>query len=382
MSAESVVIRALYRFTAVAEPERLRRGLLAELRRNGVVGTLIVAAEGINGTIAGRRDGVDAALAWLRRQPGLDGLEAGESYADAPPFKRARVKVRREIVTLGLDAPVAVDAACAGQHVDAADWNKLIDDEATLVIDTRNQYETRIGGFAGAVDPRTTNFRDFPAFVARELMATESVARESVVPESTARESMAAESTARESTATESTATESARETKLESTARKHRPIAMYCTGGIRCEKASAYLKRQGFEQVFQLRGGILKYLETVPAEESRWRGECFVFDERVSVDHGLRRGRYAQCHACRMPISAADKRSEKYTPGASCPHCFERISADRRERFLQREKQVALAAARGRAHFGPEAMADSKAALADSKAAAGADADPAADDG
>ena len=358
MSAESVVIRALYRFTAVAEPERLRRGLLAELRRSGVVGTLIVAAEGINGTIAGRRDGVDAALAWLRRQPGLDGIEASESYADAPPFKRARVKVRREIVTLGLDAPVAVDAACAGQHVDAADWNKLIDDDATLVIDTRNQYETRIGGFAGAVDPRTTNFRDFPAFVARELVAPELVARES-------------------------TATESARETKPESTARKHRPIAMYCTGGIRCEKASAYLKQQGFEQVFQLRGGILKYLETVPAEESRWRGECFVFDERVSVDHGLRRGRYEQCHACRMPISAADKRSEKYTPGASCPHCFERISADRRARFLQREKQVALAAARGRAHFGPEAMADSKAAMADSKAAeAGADADPAAADG
>jgi len=332
-----------------------------------VVGTLIVAAEGINGTIAGRRDGVDAALNWLRRQPGLEGIEASESYADAPPFKRARVKVRREIVTLGLDAPVAVDAACAGEYVDAADWNKLIDDEATLVIDTRNQYETRIGGFAGAVDPRTTNFRDFPAFVARELVA---------------RELMATESTARESTARTSAKRESARETKPESTARKHRPIAMYCTGGIRCEKASAYLKQQGFEQVFQLRGGILKYLETVPAEESRWRGECFVFDERVSVDHGLRRGRYAQCHACRMPISAADKRSEKYTPGASCPHCFERISADRRERFLQREKQVALAAARGRAHFGPEAMADSKVAMADSKAAAGADADPAAADG
>lgn len=310
------VICTLYRFTAIAAPELLRGRLLAVMRRHGVLGTLILAAEGINGTIAGRRAGVDAVLAWLRRQPGFAGLEASESFAKVPPFKRARVKVRREIVTLGLDAPVAVDAAQAGEHVDAADWNALIDDDATLVIDTRNEYEIGIGAFAGAVNPRTTNFRDFPAFVARELAAD------------------------------------------------KDRPIAMYCTGGIRCEKASAYLKQQGFGKVYQLKGGILKYLATVPAAESRWRGECFVFDERVSVDHELQRGRYDQCHACRMPLSAADKRSDKYTPGASCPHCFERVPAARRDGFLEREKQVALAARRGRAHFGPEAMADSKLAM------------------
>jgi len=312
----STVICALYRFTPVAAPALLRRRLLAVMRRHGVLGTLVVATEGINGTIAGGRGGVDAVLAYLRRQPGLAGIEAGESFADAPPFKRARVKVRREIVTLGLEETVAVDAA--GEHVDAADWNKLIDDDATLVIDTRNEYEVNIGAFAGAVNPHTTNFRDFPDFVARELDA------------------------------------------------HKARPVAMYCTGGIRCEKASAYLKQRGFERVYQLRGGILKYLETVPQDESRWRGECFVFDERVSVDHRLRRGRYDQCHACRRPISAADKRSDKYTPGASCPHCFDLVPAARRDGFLEREKQVALAAGRGRAHFGPEAMADSKSAPAD----------------
>lgn len=310
MTAEpATVICALYRFTAVAEPELLRRRLLAVMRRHGVLGTLIVAAEGINGSIAGRRSGIDAVLAWLRRQPGLAGIEASESFADAPPFKRARVKVRREIVTLGAGG-VDMASGAAGEHVDAVDWNKLIDDDATLVIDTRNEYEVNIGAFAGAVNPHTTNFRDFPAFVERELDAN------------------------------------------------KDRPIAMYCTGGIRCEKASAYLKQCGFARVYQLRGGILKYLETVPQNESRWRGECFVFDERVAVDHQLKRGRYDQCHACRMPISAADKRSDKYTPGASCPHCFDLVPAARRDGFLEREKQVALATARGRAHFGPEAMA------------------------
>jgi len=311
MSSESVVICALYRFAAVESPGRLRGRLLMVMQRNRVLGTVVVAAEGINGTIAGARDGVEAVLAFLRRQPGFADLEAGESFADAPPFKRARVKVRKEIVTLGARG---VDVADAGLPVDAAAWNTLIDDDDVLVIDTRNEYETRIGGFDGAIDPHTTNFRDFPAFAARELAAD------------------------------------------------KTRPIAMYCTGGIRCEKASAYLKQQGFEKVYQLQGGILNYLATTPAAESRWRGECFVFDERVAVDHQLQRGRYEQCHACRAPVSEADKRDSRYTPGASCPHCHGRVPAARREAFIEREKQVKLATARGREHFGPEAMADAKA--------------------
>lgn len=313
MSSESsTVICAFYRFAAVESPGALRGRLLTVMRRHGVLGTIVVAAEGVNGTVAGARAGVEAVLAELRRQPGFGDIEASESFAESLPFKRARVKVREEIVTLGARG---VDVAHAGEHVDAAEWNALIDDDAVLVIDARNEYETRIGGFDGAVDPRTTNFRDFPAFVQRELAAD------------------------------------------------KDRPIAMYCTGGIRCEKASAYLKQQGFARVYQLKGGILKYLETAPAGESRWRGECFVFDERVAVDHRLQRGRYDQCHACRAPLSADDKRSDKYTPGASCPHCFERVSPARRDAFIEREKQVALAARRGRAHFGPEAMADAKTA-------------------
>jgi len=310
MSADAIVICALYRFTVVEAPAALRARLLAAMQRSRVVGTLIVAAEGVNGTVAGERAGVDAVLEFLRAQPGLAGLEASESFADSPPFKRARVKLREEIVTLGVDG-VTVDAA--GEHVDAAKWNELLADDATSVIDTRNEYETRIGGFDGALETHTENFRDFPAFAARELTD-------------------------------------------------KSRPIAMYCTGGIRCEKASAYLKQQGFETVYQLQGGILNYLATTPAAESRWRGECFVFDERVAVDDRLQRGQYDQCHACRAPVSEADKRDSRYTPGASCPHCHGRVPAARREAFIEREKQVALAEARGREHFGPEAMADGEA--------------------
>ena len=301
------VICALYKFTVLYNLERLRRRVLAVMRENAVRGTLVLAEEGVNGTIAGRRAGVDAVLAWLRRQPGLEGIEAGESFADAPPFKRARVKIRREIVTLGVDG---IKAGRAGVRVEPRDWNRLIDDDDVLLVDTRNDYEVAIGAFEGALNPHTTNFREFPAFAARHLSPN------------------------------------------------NRQKIAMYCTGGIRCEKSAAYLRQRGFEQVFHLKGGILNYLACVPEAESRWRGECFVFDDRVSVDHRLRRGAYDQCHACRRPLSAADKRSEQYAPGVSCPACYGRRTADDRRRFHQRQKQVALAAARGAVHLGPEAMA------------------------
>lgn len=301
------VVCALYKFTALDNPQQLRQQLLPVMRAAGVCGTLLLAREGINGTIAGNRAGVDAVLAWLGARPGLDGIEPMESFTDTPPFKRTKVKLKKEIVTMGV---AGLEPGQGGVRVEPGDWNALVDADDVLVVDTRNEYEVKIGSFRGALNPRTTNFREFPAFADRHLDA------------------------------------------------RKHKKIAMYCTGGIRCEKSTAYLKRRGFAEVFHLKGGILKYLESVREAESRWRGECFVFDERVSVDHRLRKGGYDQCHACRAPISAADKRSDKYTPGAGCPHCHARVSATDRSRFLQREKQVGLAAGRGLVHIGPRAMA------------------------
>lgn len=301
-----IVVCALYQFTALEGLAALRLRLWSVMAKNDVRGTLLLAPEGVNGTICGARVGVDAVLSWLAQQPGLGGIQPKESVTDTPPFKRTKVKIKREIVTLGV---ADLDPSQAGIAVAPPDWNALLDDDEVLVVDTRNEYEVKIGSFDGAVNPHTTNFREFPEFADRHLDA------------------------------------------------RKHPKIAMFCTGGIRCEKSTAYLKQKGFAQVFHLKGGILKYLEDVPPAESRWRGECFVFDERVTVDQQLNKGSYAQCHACRMPISAADQRSEKYIPGASCPHCYARVSAADRARFLEREKQVTLATSRGVAHIGPEAM-------------------------
>ena len=301
-----IVVCTLYKFTALDNLEALRLRLLAAMKDNGVRGTLLLAHEGINGTIAGLRGGIDAVLAWLERQPGLDGIEPKESCAEAAPFKRTKVKLKREIVTMGV---IDLDPEQSGARVEPKDWNALIDDDDVLVIDVRNEYEVKIGWFVGALNPHTTNFREFPAFADAQLDSG------------------------------------------------THKKIAMYCTGGIRCEKSTAYLKQRGFEQVFHLHGGILKYLACVSATESRWRGECFVFDDRVAVDHQLNKGGYDQCHACRSPISAVDKRSQQYIPGASCPHCHDKVSTHDKARFLQREKQVALAHERGHVHIGAEAM-------------------------
>ena len=301
------VVCALYKFTALDDLAQLRAGLLSVMHKNGVRGTLLLAREGVNGTISGGRAGIDAVLLWLGRQPGLAGIEPGESFTDTAPFKRTRVKLKKEIVTMGV---AGIDPDRGGVRVDPTDWNALIDDDDVLVVDVRNVYEVKIGSFKDAVNPRTTNFREFPDFADRHLAA------------------------------------------------HKHKKIAMYCTGGIRCEKSTAYLKQRGFEQVFHLKGGILNYLATVPEAESRWRGECFVFDERVAVDRRLNRGGYEQCHACRSPISATDKRSDKYIPGVACPHCHARVSAADRARYRERQKQVDLAADRGTVHIGPLAMA------------------------
>ena len=297
------IVAALYKFTPFPEPAALRVPLLDCCEAAGVKGTLLLAHEGINGTIAGTRAGIDAALAHIRGLPGCDDIEWKESTATEMPFGRMKVRLKREIVTMG--QPDVDPTASVGTYVDPAEWNDLISAPDVAVIDTRNDYEVGIGTFRGAVDPGTKSFRDFPAWWEANK-------------------------------------------------ARFHnKRVAMFCTGGIRCEKSTNFLKAQGVEDVFHLRGGILKYLEEVPEAESLWDGECFVFDRRVSVGHGLREGSYDICHACRRPLSEADKARPEYEVGASCHRCVEEFTDADRDRFRERQRQVERAAARGEDHFG-----------------------------
>ncbi|MFM1897408.1 MAG: hypothetical protein RLZZ385_2482 [Pseudomonadota bacterium] len=299
----TVVVAALYHFARFPDHAQFRQPLLKLMAEQGVRGTLLLAPEGINGTIAGSRSGVDAVLGFLRQDPRFAVLEAKESLVEDMPFFRAKVKLKKEIVTMGV---ADIDPRhTVGTYVDANEWNALISDPDVVVVDTRNDYEYRIGTFANAINPQTRSFREFPAFVQQHLDPA------------------------------------------------RHRKVAMFCTGGIRCEKSTAYLKQQGFDEVYHLKGGILKYLESVPQDESLWQGECFVFDNRVTVDHDLRPGQYDQCHACRMPISAADKQSDTYQEGVSCPHCHDRHTRQQVSRFAERERQKALARERGEVHLG-----------------------------
>lgn len=299
----ATVVAALYKFVRLENFHELREPLLDVCRAAGVRGTLLLAREGINGTIAGSRQGIDAVLAFLRGDPRFAGLEHKESLDTDIPFHRMKVKLKKEIVTMGVEG---IDPNTrVGSYVEPRDWNALLQDPDLVLIDTRNDYECSIGTFRGAIDPGTTNFREFPQYVRRHLDPT------------------------------------------------RQRKIAMFCTGGIRCEKASAYMLEQGFSEVYHLRGGILKYLEEVPPEESVWEGECFVFDNRVSVDHHLQKGRYDQCYGCRHPITEADKRSSEYEKGVCCPHCFDSQTLEQKARFRERQKQVELARARGEAHVG-----------------------------
>ncbi len=300
-----VAIAALYRFVRLDDFEALRQPLLDFMQEQHIRGTLLLAAEGINGTVAGSPQAIDNLLAFLRRDARLRDLDCKLSWDDEVPFYRARVKLKREIVTLGVDG---VDPDQAGSYVEPADWNRLISDPEVTVIDTRNDYESAIGSFANALQADTASFREFPDF-----------AREHLDPA-------------------------------------RHRKVAMFCTGGIRCEKSTAYLRQQGFAEVYHLRGGILNYLEQIPESESLWRGECFVFDNRVSVNHALEKGSYDQCHACRRPVSEADKASPLYQPGVSCPACHDSKSDNARRRFREREKQVRLARQRGESHIGADA--------------------------
>ena len=302
-----VRVAALYRFARFGNPAALRAPLLALCRRLGVKGTLLLAREGINGTVAGTSEAIDEVVAHIRSLPDCADIAVKSSNAASMPFMRLKVRVKSEIVTMGqgdLDP-----ASNAGTYVDPADWNALIADPDTIVIDTRNDYEVAVGQFEGAIDPQTASFRDFPAWFRSE--------RERLLGEG------------------------------------KAPKVAMYCTGGIRCEKSTAFLASEGVEEVFHLEGGILKYLETVPEELSLWRGECFVFDQRVSVGHGLRQGSYSLCHACRLPVSAQDEASPLYEEGVSCPACHGERTEEQRASYRERQKQQLLARARGGEHVG-----------------------------
>ncbi len=295
-------IAALYHFTRLMDPAALQAPLVALCQAQSIKGLLLLATEGVNGTIAGSADGIDTVIAHLRALPGCSDLEWKESWSDAPPFGRMKVRLKREIVTMG--QPDINPLSRVGHYVHAQDWNALIAGPDVAVIDTRNDYEVAIGTFRGAIDPDTRAFGDFPAWW-------------------------------------------QANKTRFAG-----KRIAMFCTGGIRCEKSTNYLLGQGVKDVFHLKGGILKYLEEVTPGESLWQGQCFVFDQRVSVGHGLQQGDYTMCHACRRPLSAQDKIKATYEDGVSCHRCIDEHSDKDRARFRERQRQLALAAQRGQSHF------------------------------
>ena len=298
-----VVVSALYKFVRLENFEALQAPLLEVMKKNEVKGTLLLAEEGINGTIAGARNAIDNVLAWIKSDDRLSSLVHKESFDTEIPFYRTKVKLKKEIVTMGVQGidPKQV----VGTYVKPKDWNALISDPDVLLVDTRNDYEVGVGTFKDAINPKTETFREFPQYV-----------KDNLDPE-------------------------------------KHKKVAMFCTGGIRCEKSTAYLKEQGFDEVYHLEGGILKYLEEVPEEETMWKGECFVFDNRVVVNHALEKGSYDQCYACRWPITEEDKNKEQYVRGVSCHQCFEHVSEKQKQRFQDRETQVNLAKVRGEEHIG-----------------------------
>jgi len=296
-------VAALYHFTKFDDVKAIQGPLQETCNQHKIGGTLLLAREGINGTIAGSRTGIDAVLAHIRALPGCAGLEHKESQAAVMPFNRMKVRLKKEIVTMG--QPDVDPTASVGHYVQPDEWNELISSPDVAVIDTRNDYEVAIGTFDGAVDPLTKSFGEFPAWWEEN----------------------------------------------------KHRfhnkRIAMFCTGGIRCEKSTNYLIGQGVEDVYHLKGGILKYLEEVPEAKSKWQGECFVFDSRVSVGHGLEEGPHILCHACRRPIVPADKQRPEYEDGVSCHQCIDETTEDAKNRFRERQKQIALSAKRGEKHMG-----------------------------
>ena len=302
-----IQVAALYNFAPFDDPASLQAPLQAVCDKANIRGTILLAPEGVNGTIAGSPEGIASVLEHIRTLPGCAEFDVKYSHASEMPFNRMKVRLKREIVTMG--EPGIDPRASVGRYVDPNDWNALISDPDTIVIDTRNDYEVAIGQFEGAIDPETASFRDFPKWFRDK--------REELLGQG------------------------------------KTPKVAMYCTGGIRCEKSTSFLRSEGIDEVYHLKGGILKYLETVPEDESLWQGECFVFDQRVAVKHGLELGSYGQCFACRMPLSEEEMASPDYAPGVSCPHCIDTRDEAQRARYAERQKQQQLAKQRGKAHVG-----------------------------
>ena len=300
---DRIKVAAFYQFVPLDDIEGLQQEIRKVCENSSILGTILLANEGINGTIAGSEDELDTLFAFLNQYPGLEGLSKKVSFCDRNPFYRMKVRLKKEIVTLGVEG---IDPRqLVGEHVAPERWNELISRPDVRLIDTRNDYEVGLGTFSGAENPETQSFRDFPAWVEANL--------------------------------------------EIE----KDQKVAMFCTGGIRCEKSTALLKEMGYKNVYHLEGGILNYLETVPVDESMWQGDCFVFDNRVTIDHDLAEGRYELCPACRMPLSEEDRQSPKFEKNVSCPKCFDRLTPERRASLEERGRQIELAAARGEKHIG-----------------------------
>ncbi|KZZ42362.1 hypothetical protein A3758_07340 [Oleiphilus sp. HI0118] len=303
----NITVCAMYRFVDLPNYESLQAPLLQKMKELDVRGTLLLASEGINGTVSGTNASIQALLKWLREIPEFAEIDYKLSFDEEQPFYRTKVKLKKEIVTMGVQGidPKRV----VGTYVKPKDWNSLISDPDVLLIDTRNDYEYEIGTFDGAINPVTDTFREFPKYVEENLDPN------------------------------------------------THKKVAMFCTGGIRCEKSTAFLKEKGFDEVYHLEGGILKYLEEVPEEETMWKGDCFVFDNRVAVNHKLEKSAYDQCHACRLPITEEDMQHTHYKKGVSCPRCFGKHTESQIKRFEERQKQIDLAKARGQEHIGSDVV-------------------------
>jgi UPF0176 protein len=308
MTTPPIHVAALYQFASFDDHAAFQAPLQEVCEAAGTMGTILLASEGVNGTIAGTEAGVAKVLGHIRTLPGCADLDVKFSEASTPPFHRMKVRLKKEIVTMG--EPDIDPTASVGTYVDPQDWNALISDPDTIVIDTRNDYEVATGKFNGAIDPKTTSFREFPQWFREQRAA---LLDQGKTPK-----------------------------------------VAMYCTGGIRCEKSTSFLRSEGVEDVFHLKGGILRYLENVPEEESLWEGECFVFDERVTVKHALVPGDYALCRACRRPINAEEMASDAFVEGISCPHCIDKRDDRQRERYAERQRQRQLAKTRGEVHGRP----------------------------
>ena len=302
-------VATLYKFTKILNPFKIHNNIRSKLKNHNVNGTILVGEEGINGTISSNsKNNLDKAIDFISKLEGFKNLEVKYSFSEKNPFIRLKVKLKKEIVTIG---DTSVDPTkIVGEYVSPAEWNELIDNKDTIVIDTRNNYEYSIGTFKNSLNPKTSKFREFPNWIKEQKFTKED---------------------------------------------KKHKNIAMFCTGGIRCEKASSLMKAQGFDNVFHLKGGILKYFEDIPETDTRWQGECFVFDDRVSVKHDLSEGSYDMCHGCRMPITEDDKLSAKYIRGVACPDCFDKTTEEQKSRYMSRQKQVDLAKKRNQKHIGPK---------------------------